>query len=195
MTYAALIAFCYLLGSVPFGIVFTRARGIDLRTVGSGNIGATNVLRAAGKGPAALTLLGDLAKGAAAVALAKALGAGTFYEGLCGLVAVVGHDFSIFMRFRGGKGVATSLGAVLIYIPQAGILTVVIWLSTVLITRISSLGAILSFAVLPAAVLVMGFPAQKFVFAALISALLLAKHRDNIKRIFQGTEGKVGEKT
>lgn len=194
MTAALVIAFSYLLGSVPFGMVFARAKGVDLRSVGSGNIGATNVLRAAGRGPAVLTLLGDALKGAAAVALARALGLGAFNEGLAALAAVAGHDFSVFLRFRGGKGVATSLGAVLIYAPQAGILTAVLWLITVVLTRYSSLGAIVSFALLPVMMLLTGQAKQKAAFAAALAALLLLKHSANIKRLVEGTERRVGEK-
>lgn len=194
MTAALVIAFSYLLGSVPFGMVFARAKGVDLRSVGSGNIGATNVLRAAGRGPAVLTLLGDALKGAAAVALARALGLGAFNEGLAALAAVAGHDFSVFLRFRGGKGVATSLGAVLIYAPQAGILTAVLWLITVVLTRYSSLGAIVSFALLPVVMLLTGQAKQKAAFAAALAALLVLKHSGNIKRLVEGTERRVGEK-
>lgn len=194
MTAALVIAFSYLLGSVPFGMVFARAKGVDLRSVGSGNIGATNVLRAAGRGPAVLTLLGDALKGAAAVALARALGLGAFNEGLAALAAVAGHDFSVFLRFRGGKGVATSLGAVLIYAPQAGILTAVLWLITVVLTRYSSLGAIVSFALLPVVMLLTGQAKQKAAFAAALAALLVLKHSGNIRRLVEGTERRVGEK-
>ena len=194
MTAALVIAFSYLLGSVPFGMVFARAKGVDLRSVGSGNIGATNVLRAAGRGPAVLTLLGDALKGAAAVALARALGLGAFNEGLAALAAVAGHDFSVFLRFRGGKGVATSLGAVLIYAPQAGILTAVLWLITVVLTRYSSLGAIVSFALLPVMMLLTGQAKQKAAFAAALAALLVLKHSGNIRRLVEGTERRVGEK-
>src|SRR3989304_1398915 len=134
-----LIIYSYLLGSIPFGMVLAKMKGVDLRKVGSGNIGATNVLRAMGKGPALMTLLGDLLKGTAAVAAAKMLGVGAFYEGLAGLAAIAGHNFPVFLRFRGGKGVATSLGVILIYMPQVGILTVALWLATALITRYSSL--------------------------------------------------------
>lgn len=191
---ALVIAFSYVLGSVPFGVVFTRARGIDLRSVGSGNIGATNVLRAAGKGTALMTLLGDILKGSAAVALARVLELGPLYEGLAGIAAVAGHDFSVFLRFRGGKGVATSIGMVLIYAPQAGILTVVLWLFTVLITKYSSLGAIVSFALLPVVMLLQGQVAQKVLVTVILSSLLLVRHAGNIKRLVEGTERRVSEK-
>ena len=110
------LALSFLMGSIPFGLVFTMGTGVDLKKVGSGNTGATNVLRAVGKRAALMTLLGDMLKGVAAVALARALGLGLLVEGAAGLCAVLGHDFSFFLRFRGGKGVATSIGVVLIYI-------------------------------------------------------------------------------
>jgi glycerol-3-phosphate acyltransferase PlsY len=141
-----------------------------------------------------MTLLGDILKGSAAVALARVLHLGPFYEGLAGLAAIAGHDFSLFLRFRGGKGVATSIGVVLIYSPIAGILTVVLWLLAVLATRYSSLGAIVSFGLLPAVMLILGQGAQKAVFAALITALLLLKHAGNIRRLIAGTERRIGEK-
>jgi|Deesub1362A_J573_1020465.scaffolds.fasta_scaffold00608_13 glycerol-3-phosphate acyltransferase PlsY len=189
-----LIASAFVLGSIPFGVVLTKAKGIDLRKVGSGNIGATNVLRAAGKMPALMTLLGDLLKGTAAVALGKIFGVGTLYEGFLGLTAIAGHDFSLFLRFKGGKGVATSIGVLLIYMPKAGILTVIIWLATVFITRYSSLGAIVSFALLPVNVILLGYSGQKLAIAIMISALLILKHSGNIKRLVKGTERRIGER-
>lgn len=189
-----LTAFSFLMGSIPFGVVFTKARGINLREVGSGNTGATNVLRAAGKGAAALTLIGDLLKGAAAVAIGRALNVGTLYEGLMGLAAVAGHDFSLFQGFRGGKGVATSLGVVLIYAPWAGILSILLWLLTVSVTKYSSLGAIVSFTALPLSAMVLGYGKEKLAVALILAALIIFKHLGNIKRLLGGTERRVGEK-
>jgi len=192
MREAALIMFCYLMGSIPFGVLFARGRGIDLRKTGSGNIGATNVLRNVGKGAALFTLLGDLLKGAAAVALARAVGAGSPYEGLAGLAAVAGHDFSLFLRFRGGKGVATSLGVMLVYAPLAGVLTAAIWLVTVAVSRYSSLGALVSFALLPASVALLGYSQEKLLLSAIIAIMLVVKHRGNIQRLLSGTERRMG---
>lgn len=189
------IALSFVVGSVPFGLVFTMGSGVDIRKVGSGNPGATNVLRAVGKRAAILTLMGDLLKGVAAVALARALGLGILVEGAAGLSSVLGHDFSIFLRFRGGKGVATSLGVILIYIPLAGIFTCIIWLATVFALRYSSLGAIISFSVLPVVVWATGGGAEKLVVSAIITILLLYKHRSNMSNILKGTEGKVDQKT
>lgn len=189
-----LVILSYLLGSIPFGVIVTRAKGIDLRKVGSGNIGATNALRAAGKGPALLTLLGDALKGTTAVALGKLFGVGPLYEGVLGLSAIAGHDFSLFLRLRGGKGVATSLGVLLIYSPVVGILTVAIWLAAALITRYSSLGAIVSFAFLPVNFLIFDFSGEKVIVAVLISTLLILKHQDNIRKLKAGTERRIGER-
>lgn len=192
MKEAALLAFCYLMGSIPFGVLFARGKGIDLRKTGSGNIGATNVLRNVGKGAALLTLLGDLLKGAAAVALARAVGAGSPYEGLAGLAAVAGHDFSPVLRFRGGKGVATSLGVMLVYAPLAGVLTVALWLAMVAVSRYSSLAALVSFGLLPASVAVLGYSHEKLLLSAIIAIMLIVKHRGNIERLLSGTERRMG---
>ncbi len=191
---AILIIYSFLLGSIPFGSVIADMKGIDLRKVGSGNIGATNVLRAAGKGAAFLTLLGDMLKGVFAVALAKMLGVGPIFEGIAGIAAIAGHNFSLFLKFRGGKGVATSLGVILIYMPQAGILTVIAWLIVVVITRYSSLGAILSLGSLPLTGFLMGYPGEKLALAGVISALIIIRHLENIKRLIKGTERRIGEK-
>lgn len=190
-----LIIAAFVTGSIPFGVLFARAKGVDLRKVGSGNIGATNALRNVGKTAAVLTLLGDMLKGTAAVALGRAFGVGPLYEGILGLAAILGHDFSIFLRFRGGKGVATSLGVIMIYMPGAGILTLSLWIATVLLTRYSSLGALVSFIVLPAGVALMGYPGEKLVLSVIISGLLVAKHSGNIKRLLNRTERRIGEKT
>lgn len=191
---ALLIIFSFILGSIPFGVLLTRAKGIDLRKVGSGNIGATNVLRAAGKGTAILTLLGDLLKGTAAVAIGKIFGVGSLYEGLMGLASVAGHDFSIFTGLRGGKGVATSLGVLLIYTPLAGILTISIWLITMFTTRYSSLAAIVSFSLLPPGIILLGYGGKKLVLVGIISVLLVIRHSGNIKRLINGTERRMSER-
>jgi glycerol-3-phosphate acyltransferase PlsY len=167
---------------------------VNLREAGSRNIGATNVLRSVGRKEAVLTLVGDLLKGTSAVAAGRALGVGPFYEGAMGLAAVVGHDFSLFLRFRGGKGVATSIGVMVIYAPLAGLMTVLVWLATVAATRVSSVGALAAFALLPVLVAALGYPGEKLVFSVIISALLVVKHKDNIKRLLQGREGRVDER-
>lgn len=187
-----LTAFAYLLGSVPFGVLFTRSSGIDITKAGSGNIGATNVLRAAGKGVAILTLLGDLLKGTASVALGRLFGVGPFYEGVIGLAAILGHDFSAFRRLRGGKGVATSLGVMLIYAPAAGILTVILWCVTVFVTRYSSLGALISFGSLPLVLGLLKYEPARLFISIPVSVLIFVKHGGNIKRLLSGKEHRIG---
>jgi glycerol-3-phosphate acyltransferase PlsY len=194
MELVLLMIFSYLVGSIPFGVIVTRAKGIDLKEVGSGNIGATNVLRAAGKAPAILTLLGDALKGTTAVALGKLFGVGPLYEGVLGLSAIAGHDFSLFLRLRGGKGVATSLGVLLLYSPVVGILTVAVWLAAALVTRYSSLGAIVSFALLPVNFLLFDFSGEKVAVAVAISALLILRHAENIRNLRAGIERRIGER-
>lgn len=191
---ALLFLMAYLIGGIPFGLIFSRMKGVDLRQVGSGNIGATNALRGAGKGVAILTLLGDILKGTAAVALGRALEAGPEIEGILGILAVLGHNFPALLRFRGGKGVATSLGVILIYAPKAGILTVFIWLIVALVTRYSSLGALVSFGALPFVMWFIGYDGVRVAVAAFLAALIAARHHGNIRRLLAGTERKIGQK-
>jgi glycerol-3-phosphate acyltransferase PlsY len=186
-----LSAVAFLLGSIPTGMLIARTRGIDLRKKGSGNIGATNVLRTAGRGAALLTLVGDATKGALAVLIARHFGAGIFYEGIIGICAVLGHNYSLFLKFKGGKGVATSFGALSIYSPQTGLITIIIWLMTVLITRYSSLGALVSFGILPLSGFVVDSRA-KFPIFLLMALMIFIRHRENIARLISGTERKIG---
>ncbi|MBI4689780.1 MAG: glycerol-3-phosphate 1-O-acyltransferase PlsY [Nitrospirae bacterium] len=188
-----LLILAFIIGSIPFGVIIARIKGVDLKRVGSGNIGATNVLRTMGKGSAVATLLGDVLKGSAAVAIGKYLSVGPVYEGLLGLSSILGHNVSIFLGFKGGKGVATGIGVLLIYSPRIAILTLIIWLVVVLITRYSSLGAIVSFGLLPANVFLFDRPKTELIIASMITLLILLRHRGNIKRLIQGTERKIGE--
>lgn len=189
-----LILCAFLLGSIPFGVVVAKIYGVNLKKVGSGNIGATNVLRAMGKGPALLTLVGDVVKGSLAVVMGRLFLHSPSLEGIIGLSAIVGHNFSLFLRFRGGKGVATSIGVLLIYSPKVGILTVILWLIVILVTRYSSLAAIVSFGVLPLDVYVLDYSQGKMIISSLIAFLLIFRHTDNIKRLLQGTELKIGKR-
>jgi len=184
----------FLLGSVPTGKIVAGRLGIDLQSTGSGNIGATNVLRSTGKLPALLTLIGDMTKGALAVLLARSFEVGIWQEGMIGIAAVLGHNFSIFLKFRGGKGVATSLGVLMVYAPLAGLATVVLWLITVLVTRTSSLGAIVSFCTLPLSMYFLDAK-EKLPISFIMSIILLMRHKDNIYRLIRGTEPKVGRNT
>ena len=183
----------FIIGSVPTGFLIARSRGIDLKQKGSGNIGATNVLRTTGKWPAVFTLLGDILKGAAAVLLARHFGVSVLSEGVIGIFSILGHNFSIFMKFKGGKGVATSLGVLSVYSPQTALFTAILWLLTVLITKYSSLGALVSFGFLPA-IMILFDTEEKFPIALAITLMIFIRHRENISRLTTGTEPKVGKK-
>ncbi|MCX5736219.1 MAG: glycerol-3-phosphate 1-O-acyltransferase PlsY [candidate division NC10 bacterium] len=190
-----LVAIAYLAGSVPFGLLIARLKGnVDLRRVGSGNIGATNVLRAVGKGAAALTLIGDIGKGAAAVALARGLGASSRVLAAVALAAVLGHLFPLFLGFRGGKGVATTLGVVLAAMPVVGGLLLLVWLLVAVVWRYSSLAALAAAAALPALVWLLDGRPVMVLFGLAAAALIFWRHRENIGRLRHGTEGKIGQK-
>jgi glycerol-3-phosphate acyltransferase PlsY len=183
----------FLIGSIPFGIIIAKAKGVDLKKVGSGNIGATNVLRSIGKYPALLTLLGDVLKGTAAVALGRYFGSGPVFEGLVGFCAILGHNFSLFLGFRGGKGVATSFGVLSFYSPQTALFTFIIWLIVIMTTKYSSLGALISFGLLPLSIMFFDHK-NKIIIAVLITILIFMRHKDNIKRLISGTERKIGKR-
>ena len=181
----------YLLGSVPFGLLLTRFAGLgDIRNVGSGNIGATNVLRTGRKGLAAATLIGDALKGTAAVLLGAAYGPNTAI--LAALGAFLGHLFPVWLGFRGGKGVATFLGCLLGLKPLAAILFAAIWLAVAFLTRYSSASALAASAVTPIILWFLGERQMAELFI-LLAALLWWKHRENIRRLVAGGEGRIGE--
>jgi len=182
----------YLLGSVPFGLLLTRLTGAgDLRAIGSGNIGATNVLRTGRKGLAAATLLLDLGKGFAAVWLARAIGPDL--AALGGVAAVLGHCFPLWLRFKGGKGVATLMGVSLGLAWGIGAVYAVVWLGLLGLSRISSLAGMSAAVAAPLAAWALGYPS--FIPAlALLAGLVLVLHRANIQRLLSGTEPKVGQK-
>jgi glycerol-3-phosphate acyltransferase PlsY len=191
---ALLIMCAFIMGSIPVGVIVAKIKGVDLKKVGSGNIGATNVLRSLGKGPAALTLFGDMLKGTLAVALGRYFGLGIFYQGIIGLSAILGHNFSLFLGFRGGKGVATSLGVFLLYSPQTALITFIIWIVVVLTTKYSSLGALISFGLLPLNIFLFDSK-DKLPVALLVTLFILIRHTDNIRRLIKGTERKIGERS
>ncbi len=182
----------YLLGSIPFGLLLTRMIGIDIRTVGSGNIGTTNVLRTGNRSLAAATLLLDAGKGAAAVLLASHF-AGAGAAMLAGLAAFTGHVWPIWLKFKGGKGVATMLGIALAAVPPAGLAALVTWLAGAALTRHSSVGGMASAIAAPLAALALGKP-HSAATLAVMAAMLIWKHRDNIARLRAGTESRIGQK-
>jgi acyl phosphate:glycerol-3-phosphate acyltransferase len=182
----------YLFGSIPFGLILTRAAGTqDLRSIGSGNIGATNVLRTGRKGLAAATLIGDALKGTAAVILAGYFG-GPNAAMAAGLGAFLGHLFPVWLNFRGGKGVAVYIGILIGLFWPAAIVFCVIWLTTAIVTRYSSLSALVAGVVTPIFLWWFGHLALASLFAVL-TLLLFYMHRENIKRLQAGTEGKIGK--
>lgn len=190
----AALAFGYLLGSIPFGIVLTRLAGIaDIRAIGSGNIGATNVLRTGNRPLAAATLAGDLLKGTAAVLVADRF-LGRDYALAAGLGAFLGHLFPVWLKFRGGKGVATFVGVSLGLCWPAALAFAIVWLMVAGLTRYSSLAALAASALTPLVPLWFAIRPEAALLAVL-AALLWVKHADNIRRLLAGSESRIGERS
>ena len=191
------LAVGYVLGSIPFGLLLTKAAGLgDIRSIGSGNIGATNVLRTGHKGLAATTLLLDALKGTAAVLIAGLIGpAETAGEAALagGLGAFLGHVFPVWLGFRGGKGVATYIGVLLGLFWPAALVFCAVWLGVAVLPRYSSLSALIASIAIPLLLWAIGLN-QIAALVALLSALLIAKHHANIRRLMSGTETKIGAK-
>lgn len=186
------LAFGYLLGSVPFGLLLTRAAGLgDVRQIGSGNIGATNVLRTGNKGLAALTLILDALKGTAAVLIAANWGSEAAL--FAGVGAFLGHIFPIWLRFKGGKGVATYLGILAAFSWKAALVFAATWLAVAFLSRYSSLAALVATAVSPLVLYIVGLPDFALALLAL-TALVYIKHAANISRLVSGKESKIGAK-
>ena len=193
MNGALALAAAYLVGALPVGFLVARVFGVgDLRQHGSGNIGATNVLRAAGWVPALLTLVGDVAKGYLAVAAAGALTGDTDARAAAAVAAIIGNCWSVFLGFRGGKGVATGLGALLNLVPAAVAPAIPVWLAVAVATRYVSLGSILGAACVPLGALLLGYGAPAMLAAIAGAAIIIARHHDNIGRLLAGTERRLG---
>jgi acyl phosphate:glycerol-3-phosphate acyltransferase len=192
MSVALAFAFGYLLGSIPFGLLLTRAAGgPDIREIGSGNIGATNVLRTGNKGLAAATLVCDMLKGALAVLAAARYGPNAALA--AGLGAFVGHLFPVWLKFKGGKGVATYIGLLIGLYWPAALLFCALWLVVAAVSRYSSLAALISSALMPLSLWLLGLPNVAALFL-LLTVLLWVMHRANIIRLLKGNEGKIGAK-
>lgn len=192
MTYLIAAALAYLLGSIPFGIVMARLFGLgDLRKIGSGNIGTTNVLRTGNKPAAFLTLILDAGKGAVAVGVARQFG-GEALAGLAALFALLGHLYPIYLRFQGGKGTATFLGTLLALSFPVGLAACATWLITALIFRFSSLAALVSAALSPVYAYAL-YRRDGAILILLLSALVIWRHSENIKRLAKGSEPKIGK--
>ncbi len=186
----------YLIGAVPIGFLIARAFGIgDIRRHGSGTIGMTNVLRTAGKLPAVLTLVGDVLKGALAVWAGAAI-AGVDVTGaaVAAVAAVAGNCWSVFLGFRGGKGVATGLGALGPLVPWAVVPAAIVFAVVTFTVRYVSLGSLLASVGVPLAALVLGYPVPKVLAAAAIAAIIVGRHHANIRRLLSGTESRLGQR-
>jgi len=187
------LALGYLLGSIPFGLVLTRLAGKgDVRDIGSGNIGATNVLRTGSKPLAAATLVLDCLKATAAILLARQLWPGT--ENFAAAGALIGHLYPVWLRFKGGKGVATLLGVLIPLLPMGAVIYAVVWIGLLLVLRISSVAGVIAALSAPVSAAILG---EQLLFPMLLAFALLVvwKHKTNIARLRAGTEPKVGRKT
>ncbi|MFC4425954.1 glycerol-3-phosphate 1-O-acyltransferase PlsY [Deinococcus navajonensis] len=196
MTVLTLLALAasYLIGSIPAASWVARGRGVDIRTVGSGNSGATNVLRSLGKGPALAVALFDILKGAVAVWLGRSLGLDPAWAALCGVAAVLGHNFSPFLKFRGGKGVATSFGTIAAIDPLVGGGAFLLAVACMWLTRFVSAGSILGAVAAAILVVALGRPLWMMGVIAGLAALLVWQHRDNVRRLQAGNERRLGDK-
>ncbi len=206
LIFASVVLCAYFLGSIPTGYLTAKARGIDIRSVGSGNIGATNAFRVLGKGPGTFVLLTDAAKGCLACAglpwlvgvmgLADGLSASTveWMRMAAGFAAILGHNYTCWLGFKGGKGIATSAGVLLALVPWALLIIVAVFLLVLAITRYVSLGSILAAASLPFATWATGGSVSLVSVTALMTLLAIYKHRANIQRLRAGTESRLGAK-
>lgn len=187
----------YLIGSVNSAIIVGKlVKNVDIRTMGSGNAGATNVLRTLGKGPALLVLVGDILKGVIAVLLGRLIFGSQAGAILGGFFAVAGHNWPLYFNFKGGKGILTSLAVILMLTPMIGLVVVFFAIIMIAITRYVSLGSILGAILYPVIVIVMEWGnTELIVFAIALSLLAIYRHRGNISRLKDGTETKIGEKT
>lgn len=187
----------YLIGAIPFGLLFGKHyANIDVRTQGSGNIGATNVLRSAGKKAAALTLAADALKGLVPTLIAGILFKDDVTTALSGAAAILGHNFPIYLGFKGGKGVATSFGVVLAISPLIGVICLLTWLAAALLWKYSSLSALLAFAAYPLMILLLSSNSSRpySALSLFIFGMIYYRHRENIKRLLAGSEPKIGSK-
>jgi glycerol-3-phosphate acyltransferase PlsY len=183
----------YLLGSIPFGLVVAKSLGtVDPRTAGSRNIGFTNVLRLSGKTAGVLTLAGDMGKGWLVAWVAAQLFDREAVVAAVALTPIVGHLYSVFLGFRGGKGVATAMGAVLGMVPFVGVVVILVWLVTVAVWRYSSGAALVAFGALPVVSVLLGRSWMFVLFSVVVSGLIVFRHRENVVRLWRGTEPRIG---
>lgn len=189
------LVFAYLIGAIPVGFIVARlAGGVDIRRTGSGNIGATNVMRTLGAAPAAFTLLGDIGKGYLAVWVARRLGPEPGWAAAGAVLAIVGNCWPVFLRFRGGKGVATGFGAFLCLALLATAPAALVWIVVAASFRYVSLASILACLCLPLGVLVLGYGWPAAAAALVAAAIIIGRHHENIQRLWTGTERRLGER-
>ncbi|HEY3158647.1 MAG TPA: glycerol-3-phosphate 1-O-acyltransferase PlsY [Vicinamibacterales bacterium] len=186
------LALGYVLGSIPFALLLTRPRGIDLRAVGSRNVGAANVLRTAGVASAVAVVLLDAAKGAMAVLVARLMTDNPVVITIAGLAAIVGHIYPAWLRFRGGKGVAVSAGVFAVLAPVATAAAALVFVATIVVTRFISAGSIAAAPTLAVAAALGNVPAPVAAGATLAAILVVHRHRDNLSRLITGTERRIG---
>ncbi|MGI6713080.1 MAG: glycerol-3-phosphate 1-O-acyltransferase PlsY [Bacillota bacterium] len=192
--YALITIAAYLLGSIPWAYFMGKwTRGIDIRQFGSGNVGFTNALRTIGKGPAIFVLIGDMSKGLIAVLLAKYFGNPALAT-LAGLAVVTGHNYPIFLHFRGGKGAAAGFGALIALIPTVALLAIIVWGIIVMLTRYVSLGTIIGALTVPIASLILKEEPAYIVFGIIGASFVIFKHHTNMIRLLHGTENRIGQK-
>lgn len=200
MTEALLLLAAYVLGSVPTGLWLVRwVRGVDVRRHGSGNIGTANVYRVAGPWLGGAVLALDVAKGAVPVMAARAVGLPPVWCVAAGLASIVGHNWSAFLRFRGGKGIATSFGVLLALSPKAAAVAAALWVAAVAVTRYASVGSLLAVLSVPVSMLLWREPPAHVAFGVAVAVLGLVRHRTNLRRLVEGTELRItdrpGERT
>lgn len=189
----AIIA-AYLLGSIPFSLLVARLMaGVDIRSEGSGNVGATNVLRTLGTKGALLALLGDMLKGVTAVLLGLLIG-GEGLAAVCGVLAIIGHCFPVFLGFKGGKGVATSAGIILFLMPRIVIILLIIFLIIVFLSRYVSLASITIATLFPILAIFFSYSNAYILMSLIMAIIVVFQHRENIKRLREGNENKVGQR-
>ncbi len=196
------ILVAYSIGSLPTSFIFAKImKGVDIRNYGSGNVGATNLMRMVGKLPAILALLLDVAKGALAVILVPLMVSGVefrfdfeIYRYILGLATISGHIWPLLLKFKGGKGVATTLGVLLVVAPKIILIAFAIWLITTLITKYVSLGSVIGSISLPVSAALMAEPIEMVIFCAIICIIACYKHRSNISRLLRGEESRIGQK-
>jgi len=191
MTYVLLIFFAYLTGSIPIGVLLARLKGKDPRKTGSGNIGATNVMRSAGKTLGIITLVGDVLKGFIPTFIAVQLGVPAFIIALVGLAVFSGHLFPVFLRFKGGKGVATGAGVFLAINYPVILISFIIFVIVLLIWKYVSLGSLVGTGIIPLSFFLFKSPQEYILLSLLLACGVFIKHKDNIRRLLAGTENKV----